>query len=75
MTRKRYWSCVILDRGRQMFGRARKHLASERYRFIVTPEQLENLMRQFARTCASGDLQSLVALLSLNARDALVASH
>jgi RNA polymerase sigma-70 factor (ECF subfamily) len=49
---------------RQMFARARKHIASGRSRFIVKPEQLESLKLQFSRTCASGDLQSLVALLS-----------
>lgn len=50
---------------RQMFGRARKHIASGRARFMVTPEQLENLKRQFARTSKSGDLQSLVTFLSV----------
>jgi len=49
---------------RQMFGRARRHIASGRTLFNVTPVQLENLKRQFTRTCTSGDLQSLVTLLS-----------
>jgi len=49
---------------RQMLGRARKHIASGRSRFIVKPEQLENLKRQFSRSCNGGDLQSLVVLLS-----------
>ena len=49
---------------RQMLRRARQHLTSGRARFIVSPEQLENLKRQFALTVRSGDLQSLVALLS-----------
>jgi len=49
---------------RQMLGRARRHIASGPARFKVKPEQLENLKRQFARTCSSGDLRGLVALLS-----------
>jgi len=49
---------------RQMSGRARKHIAAGRSRFMVNPEQLENLRRQFALTCSTGDLQSLVTLLS-----------
>jgi RNA polymerase sigma-70 factor (ECF subfamily) len=49
---------------RQLLRRAHQHLTSGHSRFIVTPEQLESLKRQFARTCTTGDLQSLVALLS-----------
>jgi len=49
---------------RQMLRRARLHITSGPSRFIVAPEQLENLKQQFAVTCMSGDLQSLVALLS-----------
>jgi RNA polymerase sigma-70 factor, ECF subfamily len=49
---------------RQVLGRARRHIASGPARFKVKPEQLENLRQQFARTCRSGDLQDLVALLS-----------
>lgn len=49
---------------RQMLRRARKHITSSRSRFIVKPEQLESLKRQFVLTSTSGDLQSLVALLS-----------
>jgi RNA polymerase sigma-70 factor (ECF subfamily) len=52
---------------RQMLQRARKHIASGRSRFVVTPEQLESLQDQFVRTCTSGDLQSLVALLACSA--------
>jgi RNA polymerase sigma-70 factor, ECF subfamily len=50
---------------RQMLGRARRHIASGHARFKVKPEQLENLKRQFASTCKSGDLRGLVALLSM----------
>lgn len=49
---------------RQMLRRARKHIITSPSRFIVSPEQLESLTIQFARTCKSGDLDSLVALLS-----------
>lgn len=49
---------------RQMLRRARVHITSGPARFIVKPEQLESLKQQFALTCTSGDLQSLVALLS-----------
>jgi RNA polymerase sigma-70 factor (ECF subfamily) len=49
---------------RQMLLRARKHITSGRSRFIVDTEQLESLKNQFVSTCTSGDLQSLVALLS-----------
>jgi RNA polymerase sigma-70 factor (ECF subfamily) len=49
---------------RQMLRRARQHITSDQIRFIVKPEQLENLKRLFIRTCASGDLQSLVVALS-----------
>lgn len=49
---------------RQMLRRARKHLIASHSRVSVSPEQLESLIRQFARTCANGDLESLVALLS-----------
>jgi len=49
---------------RQMLGRARRHIAAGPTRFKVKPELLENLKRQFARSCKSGDLGGLVALLS-----------
>ena len=59
---------------RQMLQRARKHITSGHTRFIVKPEQLESLRRQFALTCSTGDLQSLVALLSLSGGDSLLAA-
>lgn len=49
---------------RQMLARARKHMTSGEARFTVRPGQLESLRRQFTHTCTSGDLQSLVTLLS-----------
>lgn len=49
---------------RQMLQRAKKHIVSDRSRFIASPEQLEKFVRQFARTCTNGDLEGLVSLLS-----------
>lgn len=49
---------------RQMLGRARKHIASGRSRFIIKQEQLEKLKRQFAHACSTGNATGLVALLS-----------
>lgn len=49
---------------RQMVRRARLHLAERRPRFPVRPEQRERLTREFLRTCTSGDLDGLVALLA-----------
>lgn len=49
---------------RQMFGRARKHIASGRPRFRIQPEQLEKVKRQFADACTTGNARGLVALLS-----------
>ena len=51
------------DTCRQLLRRARQHLASARARFEVSPEQLQKLARQFALTCASGDLKGLVTEL------------
>ena len=52
------------DTCRQLLRRARQHLTDARARFEVSPEQLHNLARQFALTCASGDLKSLVTVLA-----------
>lgn len=49
---------------RQLLRRARQHLADARARFEVSPEQLQKLARQFALTCASGDLTGLVTVLA-----------
>lgn len=49
---------------RQMFLRARRHIASDRLRFIAAPEQLDQLVRQFALTCSTGDLEGLVSVIS-----------
>ena len=51
------------DTCRQLLRRARQHLAEARARFEVSPEQLQKLARQFALTCASGDLKGLVTVL------------
>ena len=52
------------DTCRQLLRRARQHLVDARARFEVSPEQLHKLARQFALTCASGDLKSLVTALA-----------
>lgn len=52
------------DTCRQLLRRARQHLADTRARFEVSPEQLQKLARQFALTCASGDLKGLVTALA-----------
>lgn len=51
------------DTCRQLLRRARQHLTTARARFEVSPEQLQKLARQFALTCASGDLKGLVTVL------------
>ena len=48
---------------RQLLRRARQHLADARARYEVSPEQLQKLARQFAVTCASGDLKGLVTVV------------
>ena len=50
---------------RQILARARKHLTAGWRVFTVDPHQLEKLKRQFALTCRTGDLRSLVTSLSL----------
>jgi RNA polymerase sigma-70 factor (ECF subfamily) len=52
------------DTCRQLLRRARQHLVDARARFEVSPEQLQTLARQFALTCASGDLKGLVNALA-----------
>ena len=52
------------DTCRQLLRRARQHLTDTRARFEVSPEQLQILARQFALTCASGDLKGLVTALA-----------
>lgn len=51
---------------RQMLCRAKHRLTSSRQLFIASPEQHEELLRQFVQTCASGDLESLISLLDDN---------
>lgn len=52
------------DTCRQLLRRARQHLTDTRARFEVSPDQLQKLARQFALTCASGDLKGLVTVLA-----------
>jgi len=52
------------DTCRQLLRRARQHLTDARARFEVSPEQVQILTRQFALTCASGDLKGLVTALA-----------
>jgi len=52
------------DTCRQLLRRAHQHLTDARARFEVSPEQLQKLARQFALTCASGDLKGLVTALA-----------
>jgi len=49
---------------RQLLLRAKRHLTSGPSRFKVPPELLERLARQFASSCANGDLSGLVSVLS-----------
>jgi len=49
---------------RQMLGRARKHIATGRARFVIKQGQLEKLKCQFAHACSTGNPKGLVALLS-----------
>lgn len=49
---------------RQILRRSRQHLAANRSRFTASPGQLESLVRQFMRTCKSGDLDGLVSVLT-----------
>ncbi len=49
---------------RQIARRARKSVAARRPRFESSPEQEERLMRSFLEACMSGDMETLVSLLS-----------
>lgn len=49
---------------RQMLGRARKHIASGRTRFVIKPDELEKLKRRFADACSTGNARGLVTLLA-----------
>ena len=52
------------DNCRQISRRARQSVAARRPRFESSPEQEERLMRSFLAACASGDMDTLVSLLS-----------
>lgn len=49
---------------RQMIKRARERLATRRPRFDSSPEQRAMLTAEFARTCVTGDMNGLLALLT-----------
>jgi RNA polymerase sigma-70 factor, ECF subfamily len=49
---------------RQLFARAREHVAQRRPRFKASTEENERLTGQFLQTIATGDLPGLVSLLS-----------
>lgn len=49
---------------RQIVKRARGRIGEGRPRFSATRQQKERLTREFVRACESGDLESLVGLLS-----------
>lgn len=52
------------DACRQIASRARARVAAGRPRFDVTPEQQERVRAQFAYALASGDIDSLLAVLA-----------
>lgn len=49
---------------RQIVRRARQHLASRKPRFVVSPQQQEQLTVKFLQAWTNGDLQDLLALLA-----------
>jgi RNA polymerase sigma-70 factor (ECF subfamily) len=49
---------------RQMLRRARQHLSDGQSRFEVTSSQLQKLAKEFSRTCATGNLNSLLSVLA-----------
>jgi RNA polymerase sigma-70 factor (ECF subfamily) len=49
---------------RQIARRARQSVAARRPRFDRSPEQGEQLTRQFVEACTSGDMEGLLGLLS-----------
>ena len=58
----------ILDRSeaacRQLFSRAKDHIAAERPRFQASPEEHRRLLEQFTRAATNGDLDGLMTLLA-----------
>jgi RNA polymerase sigma-70 factor (ECF subfamily) len=49
---------------RQVFSRAKKHVAGAKPRFTPAPEAHRRLLSQFMQAAGSGDLEGLTALLS-----------
>ncbi len=49
---------------RQLFNRAKKHIAEHRPRFKPKPEQHREVLEQFHRAATSGDLEGLTTLLA-----------
>lgn len=58
----------VLDRSeaacRQLFSRAKDHIAAERPRFQASPEDHRRLLEQFTRAATNGDLDGLMTLLA-----------
>jgi RNA polymerase sigma-70 factor, ECF subfamily len=49
---------------RQIFARAKKHVAAQKPRFAASRQERERLLQQFIETSLHGDLPGLVSLLS-----------
>jgi RNA polymerase sigma-70 factor (ECF subfamily) len=49
---------------RQIGQRARRHVHADRPRFDSSPAEQERLTQQFMQSCASGDLNALIAILA-----------
>ncbi len=49
---------------RQIGARARRHVDERRPRFDASPGEQERLLQRFLRTCATGDMDALIALLA-----------
>lgn len=58
----------ILDKDeaacRQLFSRAKKHIAEHRPRFKSTPEKQREILGQFMQAVSSGEMEGLMGLLS-----------
>jgi len=49
---------------RQILRRARQHISEGQARFAVSQAKVQKLASEFAKTCANGDLSSLLATLA-----------
>jgi RNA polymerase sigma-70 factor (ECF subfamily) len=52
------------DNCRQILRRARQHVSAMRPRFKTTPQKKNDMLQRFLKATTSGDMESLVALLS-----------